>query len=263
VIGIDRDPHALALASERLERFGEAFTPVRGNHCELVHLLGELGIEQVNGILFDLGVSSLQLDDPQRGFSFRNDGPLDMRMDPDSRPSAADFVATASEEDIRRVLWRYGEERRSAAIAKAIVDRRESTPFETTRQLADLIRDVLGPAAQRYRIHPATRTFQALRIVVNREIDELEQLITDSTSMLAPGGRLAIIAYHSLEDRAAKQTLRSLAHCCVCPPQLPVCGCGREDLVRLVTTKALRPTSDEIARNPRARSARLRVGERL
>jgi 16S rRNA (cytosine1402-N4)-methyltransferase len=263
LIGIDRDPRALLLAGRHLERFGDAFTAIRGNHGELLRLLRSAGIEKVDCLLFDLGVSSLQLDDPQRGFSFRGDGPLDMRMDPDSRPSAAELVATLTEAELRTILWRYGEERRAGAIAHAIVTDRERTPFETTLQLAELVERVLGPAAQRYRIHPATRTFQALRIVVNREIDDLERLVTEATSILVPGGRLVVISYHSLEDRAIKHAMRSLAQCCVCPPQLPVCGCGREDLLRVLTPKPVRPTDDEITRNPRSRSARLRAGERL
>jgi 16S rRNA (cytosine1402-N4)-methyltransferase len=262
VLGIDRDPHALELARRRLERFGDSFVAIRGNHDDLVRLLHERDIEQVDGILFDLGVSSLQLDDPSRGFSFRADGPLDMRMDPESGQTAAEMLATASEDELRRIFWRYGEERRSAAIAREIVERREKAPLRTTRELATLIRDVIGPVAQRYRIHPATRTFQAIRIAVNREVDDLERLVTEAVSVLATGGRLAVISYHSLEDRAVKGTMRSLAQRCICPPKLPVCGCGREDLLQIVTQKPIRPSSNEIARNPRARSARLRVGER-
>jgi len=263
LIGIDRDGRALDLARRRLARFGDAFVPIRGNHTDLLRLLREASVFAVNGVLFDLGVSSLQLDDPERGFSFRADGPLDMRMDPDSGPTAAEIVATASEEELRRILWNYGEERRARAVARAIVEERQREPLTRTRQLAQLVERVLGPGARRFRIHPATRTFQALRIAVNREIDDLERLVTEAASILRRGGRLAVISYHSLEDRAVKRAMKALAARCVCPPKLPVCGCGRENLLKLLTSKPVRPSEDEIARNPRARSARLRIGERL
>jgi len=263
LVGIDRDPVALQLAGERLRRFGAAFVPLRGDHAELAELLREAGVFAVDGILFDLGVSSMQLDDPERGFSFREDGPLDMRMDPDSAETAADLIARLPAAELRRLLERFGEERRAAAIARAVVRRREERPFTTTRQLAELVEGVLGPAARRYAIHPATRTFQALRIAVNGEVEGLERLVETAFSLLRRAGRLAVIAYHSLEDRAVKHTLRGLARRCVCPPDLPICGCGRENLARVITTRPVRPGEDEIAANPRSRSARLRVAERL
>lgn len=263
LVGIDRDPAALALARDRLARFGECFKPIYGNHLQLQSLLREAGLFAVDGILLDLGVSSMQLDDAARGFSFRRDGPLDMRMDPTAGVPAAEWIAAAGEKELRRVLRDYGEERRAGAIARAIVEHRESEPITRTEQLADLVRRVMGPAAGRYRIHPATRTFQALRIVVNQEIDGLERCVEHASAMLRRGGRLAVIAYHSLEDRAIKQSMRSLAHRCVCPPRFPVCGCGKEDLLRLLAPKPVRPTEAEIDRNPRSRSARLRVAERL
>jgi len=248
VLGIDRDSQALELARQRLA---------------LLKLLRQNGVFAVDGILFDLGVSSLQLDDPERGFSFRGDGPLDMRMDRQSGHTAEEILATSSEQELRQLIWSYGEERRAGAIARAVVEQRERQPLTRTLELAELVKRVLGPAAQRYRIHPATRTFQALRIAVNREIDDLERLVTEATSVLRRGGRLAVISYHSLEDRAVKHAMKSLAERCVCPPKLPVCGCGRENLLKLMTSKPVRPTTSEIARNPRSRSAKLRVGERL
>lgn len=263
VVGIDRDPHALALASAHLERFGNAFVPLCGDHAEFVSLLHEANVFAVDGVLFDLGVSSMQLDDAERGFSFLHDGPLDMRMDPQRGQSAARLLAEIDELELRRVLWSWGEEREAREIARAIVRRREERPIERTGDLAAIVERAVGPAARRYRIHPATRTFQALRIAVNGEVVGLERLVTDAVSLLRRGGRIAVISYHSLEDRAVKHTLRALAHRCTCPPRMPVCGCGRENLLRVLTTRAVRPTAAEVAGNPRARSARLRVGERL
>ncbi len=263
VFGIDRDQRALAIASERLSRFGERFVPLHGDHCDLRRLLESRNVPSVDRMIFDLGVSSMQLDDPARGFSFLHDGPLDMRMDPSSGESAADLVARLDESEIREILWRFGEEKQSRRIARAIVGRRELEPIRTTRQLAALVETTLGPAARRYKLHPATRTFQALRIAINGELDGLEALVVDAVDSLNPGGRLAVIAFHSLEDRVIKRTLRRLAHRCECPPRLPVCGCGKQDLVRLVTSRPVRPSSEEARRNPRSRSARLRVAERL
>ena len=263
VLGIDRDARALEIARSRLARFGTAFTTLQGDHRRLGELLRDAEVLVVDGILFDLGVSSMQLDDPSRGFSFGHDGPLDMRMDPTGGPTAADLVGTLSEEELRRILWTFGEERQSAAVARAIIAERERAAIATTRALARVVEDALGPAARRYRIHPATRTFQALRIAVNNEVEYLESLIVDAVGFLRPGGRLAVIAYHSLEDRAIKHGMRKLAARCVCPPRLPVCGCGREDLIRVLTSRPVRPTTEEIERNPRARSAKLRVAERL
>lgn len=263
LIGIDRDPAALLLAGRRLARFGERFAPIHGNHFELQSLLRAAGVFAVDGILLDLGVSSMQLDEPQRGFSFRADGPLDMRMDPGAGVPAAEWLAGVEERELRRILRDYGEERRAAAIARAVVEERTRRPITRTLQLARLVQHVLGPGAARYRIHPATRTFQALRIAVNGEIEGLERCVENAVAMLRRSGRLAVIAYHSLEDRPIKHALRGLAQRCVCPPRLPVCGCGRENLLRLVTTKPVRPRESEVEGNPRARSAKLRVAERL
>jgi 16S rRNA (cytosine1402-N4)-methyltransferase len=263
VVGIDRDREALAHASTRLARFGERFVPLHGDHREIGALLHGAGVFAVDGILADLGLSSLQLDDPERGFSFQADGPLDMRMDPSSGPTAADLLATLPERELRRILKVYGEEMLAGRIARAIVLRRAKAPVRRTSELRQIVERVAGPRARRFRIHPATRTFQALRIAVNGEIDGLETLVPEAVSFLRRGGRLVVLSFHSLEDRAVKRAMRALAERCICPPGLPVCGCGREDLVRLVSTRALRPSSEEIDRNPRSRSARLRAAERL
>jgi len=263
LFGIDRDPVALEAAGRRLARFGDRFRALRGNHDDLVELLREAGLFAVDGILFDLGLSSMQLDDPDRGFSFRSDGPLDMRMDPDSPLTAERFLADCSEEELQRVLRTYGEERMARAIARAVVRERERGPLTRTGQLAAIVERVLGPRARRFRIHPATRTFQALRIAVNGEVEGLGDLITGAVSILRRGGRVVVISYHSLEDRAIKRSFRELAERCTCPRDLPVCGCGRENLLRVLTRQAVRPEADEVERNPRSRSARLRAAERL
>jgi 16S rRNA (cytosine1402-N4)-methyltransferase len=261
--GIDRDPIALRLARQRLARFGDRFVPIRGNHRDLIGLLRERGIEEVDGVLADLGVSSLQLDDPGRGFALRLEGPLDMRMDPEAGPTAADLLATLPEGDLAEILFRYGEERRARAIARAIVRERARRPLGTTSELAELVARVAGPRARRFRIHPATRTFQALRIAVNREVEGLDRLVADAAGLLRRGGRLVFISFHSLEDRAVKSALRALAHRCVCPPDLPVCACGRESVIRILTSRPIRPSEEEVRGNPRARSARMRAGEKL
>lgn len=261
--GIDRDHAALQVATRRLVPFLDRFVPLHGRYEDLPELIRSAGCFAVDGIVADLGVSSLQLDDPERGFSFRQDGPLDMRMDPSEGRSAAEWLAAVPEIELRRVLHVYGEEKLAGRIARAIVRRRDERPFTTTLDLAELVVGVAGPRARRYRIHPATRTFQAIRIAVNGEIDGLKAFVHDAVSVLRKGGRLAVIAFHSLEDRAIKQAMRGLAHRCTCPPDLPVCACGRENVVRLVGTKPIRPSDEEVRDNPRARSARLRVVERI
>ena len=263
LFGIDRDLDALDIARTRLAAFGDRFTPLHGRHEDLARLLRDVGVFACQAMLFDLGVSSMQLDRPERGFSFRNDAALDMRMDPTRGESAAALLARIEEPDLRRIISRWGEERRSGAIARAIVREREKRPLVSTGQLAGLVDRVAGPAARRWKIHPATRTFQALRIAVNGEIEGLEQLVSDAVATLPRGGRLAFISYHSLEDRAIKTAMRALANRCSCPPKLPVCGCGKEDFIRVLTRRPVRPGEEEIDRNPRARSARLRVAERL
>jgi 16S rRNA (cytosine1402-N4)-methyltransferase len=263
VIGIDRDPEAIEHAMARLRRFGDRFVAIRGDYRDLVALLHGARVFAVEAILADLGISSLQLDDPRRGFSFQTDGPLDMRMDPTSGPSAADLLATLSEGEIKEILRTYGEEKFAGPIARAVVRERGRRPLVGTRQLSAVVERAAGASARRYRIHPATRTFQALRIAVNREVEGLEKLAADAVSLLRRGGRLAIISFHSLEDRAVKTAFRAMAERCICPPGLPVCGCGREDLLRILTPRPVTPSPEEIASNPRSRSARLRAAERL
>ena len=263
VFGIDRDPAAIECAQKRLAPFGDAFVPLRGNHEQLRELLAEQRVFVTDGMLFDLGLSSMQLDDPARGFSFSQDGPLDMRMDPEKGITAAGLLDRRTTEELAEILRCFGEERQALRIARAIKRAQAREPLTRTAQLAALVEQTLRPQARRYKIHPATRTFQALRIAVNREVEGLDRLVADAVSILRRGGRLAVIAYHSLEDRAIKHAFRGLANRCECPPRLPICGCGKENLVRLLTTRPVRPQEAEVAQNPRARSARLRVAERL
>lgn len=264
LIGIDRDPSTIEFARKRLARFGDRFLPLLGDHRNIVEILHAADVVVVDAVLADLGISSLQLDDPTRGFAFSADGPLDMRMNPASMgPSAADLVATLEESELRDILATWGEERLAGRIARAIVRERSARPIVTTRLLASLVEKTAGPAARRFRIHPATRTFQALRIAVNHEIEGIPALVSGATSLLRRGGRLAVISFHSLEDRAVKSSMNALAHRCTCPPDLPVCGCGRENIVRVVTARPVVPGPSENASNPRARSAKLRAVERL
>jgi 16S rRNA (cytosine1402-N4)-methyltransferase len=264
LLGIDRDPEALRLAGDRLARFGDRFLGLRGDYRDLPALLRGAGEFAVDGILADLGISSAQLDDPARGFSFRADGPLDMRLDPGSGgPTAADLLAEAPEAELRRILREFGEERLAGPIARALVRERSRKPIRGTLELASLVERASGPASRRFRIHPATRTFQALRIAVNQELHGLDRFVTDAASLLRRGGRLVVITFHSLEDRAVKHALRDLAQRCTCPPGLPVCGCGRENILSVLAPHGVVPSAAEVARNPRARSARLRVAERL
>ena len=263
LIGIDRDLSALAISKDRLQRFGRRFVPVHGAHENIVQLLRDQDAFAVDGIFADLGVSSMQLDSAERGFSFRFDGPLDMRMDRTRGITAAELLETISLDDLTRILRVYGEERLARRIARAIVEHRERRPIRTTRELAGLVEEAAGPRARQYRIHPATRTFQAVRIRVNEEIEGIERFITDAVSMLRKGGRIAVISFHSLEDRAVKLAMRALANRCTCPPDLPVCACNRENFLKVITGKVRTPSAEEIQANPRARSAKLRVGERI
>lgn len=258
LLALDRDPQALALASQRLSVFSGRVFLIQAGYDTLLEQLRELGWEQVDGILFDLGVSSMQLDQPQRGFSFLSEGPLDMRFDPEDSITAADLVNSLPEKELAELIWRYGEERCARTIARAIVKAR---PLYTTRELADLIARTI----KRHEpgIHPATRTFQALRIAVNRELERLEAALPQAVSALAPGGRLAIIAFHSLEDRLVKQFFRRESTQCLCPPQQPQCTCGHQATLREITRHPIRPKEEEIRENPRARSAHLRVAEKL
>ncbi len=260
LLGLDVDPQALAVARERLAPFGPRVHLRHGSYTHLADYVRALGWHgQVDGIVVDLGVSSLQLDSPERGFSFRHDAPLDMRFDSTREgPTAADLVNTLPEDELADLLWRYGEERRARAVARAIVRNR---PITTTGQLAQVVAS--ATRSGKPGMHPATRTFQALRIAVNRELENLERLLPQALEVLAPGGRLAVIAFHSLEDRIVKHFLRRESRDCLCPPEQLVCTCGHRAQVRLVRPFPWRPEADEVSRNPRARSARLRVAEKL
>ena len=257
LLGIDRDPDALALAGERLARFAQRFELVAGDFADLDALLA--GRLPAAAILADLGVSSMQLDRGERGFSFRRDGPLDMRMGPTGR-TAADIVSTASVDELTRIFRDYGEERMAAKIARGIVAERTRGPIQTTRQLA---RIVAGQKGSREKIDPATRVFQALRIEVNQELVALGRFLAAAVARLKPGGRLAVISYHSLEDRIVKDAFRRDSGVCSCPPKLPTCICGARAALRLLTRRPIRPGEAELRRNPRSRSARLRVAEKL
>jgi 16S rRNA (cytosine1402-N4)-methyltransferase len=257
VLGIDRDPDALEEARGRLARFGNRVELARANFGDLDAVLA--GRPAPDGILADLGVSSMQLDRPERGFSFRRDGPLDMRMGRNGR-SAADIVATASVEELTRIFREFGEERMAAKIARGIVAERTRNPITTTRHLA---RIVAGEKGGRERIDPATRVFQALRIEVNQELVALARFLAAAVARLKPGGRLAVISYHSLEDRLVKETLRRESGVCLCPPRFPSCVCGAHKALEVLTRRPLRPSEEEVRRNPRARSARLRAAQKL
>ena len=264
VLGIDRDHEALELAGKRLAQYGLRFRAVQADFRELTRVLATAKVSQARGILADLGVSSWQLDSPSRGFSFRHDAPLDMRMDAaGGAETAAELLGRLSEVDIARIIFEYGEERRSRRIARLIVERRErGEPVSTTRDLARLIERAFGPGKKR-RIHPATRTFQALRIAVNQELENLDRFVVEAVDLLEPDGRLAVISFHSLEDRIIKRTLLKLSGRCQCPPRLPKCNCGARRAIEILTRRPIAPDEEEIAGNPRARSAKLRAGRKL
>ena len=262
LIGIDRDMAAIEAAGERLAEFGDRVTLVHGNFCDLSEILASLRVDRVDGMLFDLGVSSPQLDEARRGFSYMHDAPLDMRMDASAALDARQVVNTWSGEELRRILYEYGEERYAPQIARAIVRRREEKPIETTGELVEVIRSAMPAAALREKQHPAKRSFQAVRIAVNGELEALEPMLRSAAEALRPGGRLAVITFHSLEDRIVKQTLKELATGCICPPEFPVCVCGRKPRLKLVSRKPIVSGAAELAENPRARSAKLRVAER-
>lgn len=262
LIGIDRDGDAIAKAQERLSPYRECVTLVRGNFAELPQILNELSVEKVDGILCDLGVSSPQLDDGARGFSYRYDAPLDMRMDRSAPLTAREIVNTWEEKELRRIFSSYGEERYAPQIARAIVRARERAPVETTLALSDLICGAMPAAARREKQHPAKRVFQALRIAVNDELGALEPLVRGAAQCLACGGRLCVITFHSLEDRIIKQTIKELARGCTCPSDFPVCVCGKQPILEPVTRKPVLPTEEEVSGNPRARSAKLRIAQR-
>lgn len=263
LIGLDRDETALEAARQRLAPYADRVTLVHSNFSRVAEMLDELGIPAVDGMLFDLGVSSPQLDDAQRGFSYMHDAPLDMRMDRTAGLTARTVVNEWSYEELRRILYEYGEERYAPAIARRIVAAREEAPIETTGQLVDLIKSAMPPQALREKQHPAKRSFQAIRIAVNDELGSVSRMLQQAIPRLRPGGRLAVISFHSLEDRIVKSELAAAAKGCVCPPSFPVCVCGRQPQVRLVSRKPILPSQREIDENPRARSAKLRLAEKL
>ena len=264
IIGIDQDLEAIEFAKKRLAVFGGRIEIFHANFAQIREVLRIAGIEKIDGILADLGVSSLQFDSGERGFSFRFDAPLDMRMNPlENTPTAADLLAGFSEFEIAKIIYEYGEERLSRRIARRIVEKRESGfPVRTTKELAELIEKAVG-RKPKDKIHPATRTFQALRISVNRELDVLEDFLLDAIDCLKKNGRLAIITFHSLEDRIVKRTFQKLAGKCSCPPRFPVCDCGARRTIEILTRKPLVPSEIEIEDNPRARSAKLRVCQKI
>jgi len=264
LIGLDRDPAAIAHGRTLLADFESGIHLIQGNFGDIPNILNQLKLSAVDGILLDLGISRYQLLDSGRGFSFRADEPLDMRMDPGGATTAADLVNALDFKELRATLKNYGEEHQAGRIAGAIVSARQAGPIRTSRQLADIVVGALGPGRQRAkRIHPATQTFMALRIAVNRELETISRCMTQVDQWLNPGGRLCVIAFHSLEDRIVKHGLRTLAQGCRCPKELPKCVCGQTPRLRLVSKKAIKPSAAEIAANPLARSARLRVAEKI
>ena len=263
LIGIDRDPIALEAAGKRLEPYRDRVTLVHSNFCEMDKVLQNLGIEGVDGILMDLGVSSPQLDDGERGFSYMVDAPLDMRMNGEDALSAQTVVNTWSQEELKRILYTYGEERYAPQIAAAICRRRQDKPIETTLELVDIIRSAMPPAALREKQHPAKRSFLAIPIAVNDALGSVEKAMDVAIPLLHPGGRLAVITFHSLEDRIVKLAMNEASKGCTCPPNFPVCVCGKKPKVKLISRKPIVSGAEELEANPRARSAKLRVCEKL
>ncbi len=262
LICIDRDMAAIEAARERLGPWMERVTLVHSNFSELGAVLQSVGVSGADGMLFDLGVSSPQLDDAARGFSYMQDAPLDMRMDVSAPLNAREVVNGWSYEELRRILFDYGEERYAPAIAKAIVRAREQKPIETTLELVDVIRSAMPAAALREKQHPAKRSFQAIRIAVNGELDALPPMLKSAVDALNPGGRLAVITFHSLEDRIVKRAMQDMARGCTCPPEFPVCVCGKRPRIKILTRKPIISAAAELEENPRARSAKLRVAEK-
>ncbi len=263
LIGIDQDRDALKAASERLGRFGERFVPVHANFSEIAAVLDRLKIEAVDGIVLDLGVSSYQLDTGERGFSYMQEGPLDMRMNQEQTLGAWQVVNTYTAEELTKIIRDYSEEKWAKRIAEFIVNAREKAPIETTEELVQIIKGAIPAKARQDGPHPAKRTFQAIRIEVNNELGILEETIRSASPRLKDGGRFCIITFHSLEDRIIKQTFRDMAQECVCPPEIPICVCNTVPVVQVITRKGVDPSAEELEENPRARSARLRVAERI
>jgi 16S rRNA (cytosine1402-N4)-methyltransferase len=263
VIGIDRDEQALKLAKDRLSQFEDRICIVHGNYRDCARIVKELDVEKVDGLLLDLGLSSLQLNQPERGFSFQFDGPLDMRMDQSQKFSAADLVNTSSLDELSNIIFRYGEERFARRVARAIVEERKKEPINTTEKLAKTVFKAIPRRFHPPRIHPATRTFQALRIAVNEELASLEKGLEEAFSVLSIGGVMVVISFHSLEDRIVKNFFKNKALACICPPDLPVCKCDKKVEMHILTKHVVVPTPEEIAINPRARSAKLRAARKL
>ena len=261
LICIDQDPNAHEAAGKRLAEYKDRITFVRDNFGNIANILDSLGIEKIDGMLLDIGVSSHQLDEAERGFSYQQDAPLDMRMNPDRPFSAYDVVNGYDEDELDRVIFAYGEERWARRIAQFIVKEREAKPIETTGELVDIIKKAVPKGARKDGPHPAKRTFQAIRIEVNGELEVLQRAIDDVAARLAVGGRLCIITFHSLEDRIVKEAFRKQENPCICPPQFPVCVCGKKPLGRVITRKPILPSKEELEENPRSRSAKLRVLE--
>ena len=262
LIAIDRDESAIRAAGKRLERFGDKVLFARNNFVNIAEVCNGFGIDKIDGVLLDLGVSSYQLDTPERGFSYISDAPLDMRMDRNASKTAYDVVNGYTESELRRILFEYGEERFAARIASNIVKQREKSPIKTTGELVDIIRRSV-PQTQKGGGHPAKRTFQAIRIEVNGELEVIEPAIRSAVDLLNVGGRIAIITFHSLEDRIVKQTFADLASGCICPKDLPVCVCGRKPVIKLVNKKPILPSAEELENNPRSHSAKLRIAEKI
>lgn len=263
LICIDRDSDALAAAKVRLAPFSEKITFVKDNFSNIDNILDELGIDEIDGALADLGVSSYQFDTAERGFSYKLDAPLDMRMDVTSPLSARDVVNTYAEEDLRRIIYEYGEDNFAPAIARAIVKARDISPIETTAELSEIVKAAYPPKFRDVGHHPAKKTFQAIRIEVNGEIDVIEPTVKKIVSRLSTGGRIAVITFHSLEDRAVKNAFAELSRGCTCPPSFPVCVCGNKPKIKIITKKPILPDSDEIENNRRSHSAKLRAAEKV
>lgn len=263
LIALDQDETAVAVATERLSVFGERARVVKTNFCDLAKVCEDLGIKEIDGLLLDLGVSSYQLDTAERGFSYQADAPLDMRMDTTKPLTAKTVVNEYSEDKLRQILFEYGEERFSSRIASNIIRAREKAPIETTGELVEIIKRSIPASSRDGGHHPAKRSFQALRIEVNSELDVIAPAIRSAVGLLRKGGRIAIITFHSLEDRIVKQTFADLASGCTCPKSFPICVCGKKPLVKVVTRKPILPSAEELEENPRSRSAKLRVAERV
>lgn len=263
LVGIDQDAAAIDVAQRRLAPFEGSVSIIQGNFRDLNDIVAPLKLGKIDGIIFDFGVSSYQLDSPARGFSYHLDGPLDMRMNPQQETTASHLVNELSEEELNHIIRQYGEERWAARIAQFIVKARRRKPLETTAELVKVIKAAIPAGARRRGPHPARRTFQALRIAVNDELDSISWALRAAVGLLAPGGRICAISFHSLEDRIVKQTFRDLARGCSCPPELPVCVCDRQPQLEILTRRPLRPSKGELEKNPRARSAKLRAGAKL